>query len=245
MDYQKLVSNLLDYGQFVPSRMGDTREAVYGHVITRSGEVPKRLGFNKKLGYMELTQLLAGVYYPELIAEVAPNANHGLFTPQMAYGPRIADQMPRLVEVLRQEPGTRQAVLFVGKPEDGPTSNLPCTLTIQFLRRHGVLRCVVTMRSWDVIKGLPYDLTMFGGLHLVMAGILGDVAGELAVNAGSMHVYLEDAEKRPTNQFLRFDLRHDFRQWGDVVETAHTSLNPGTWDNGTPGYLREARDETS
>ena len=239
-DYAELVETVRNYGSIVPSRMGPTREKLGLQVVTIPGYIQQRHGFNKRLGYMELAQLLAGVYRPDYLARVAPNAQHGLFTPQMAYGPRALGQMTEIVRVLRNDPGTRQAVLFIGQRSDGPTSDLPCTVTIQFLRRAGFLHAIVSMRSWDLIKGLPYDLMMFGGLQMLVANVLGDEEGSLLVNAGSAHVYEEDFAKTPTPRRLAFSVDVGFSQWTDVTRTAHDFLSPDTWVDGCPPYLTEA-----
>lgn len=197
-DYTEMVADVARYGDRIPSRYGDTREVLGVAWRRHASAAVRRSGMNPKIGYMELCQLIAGVYDPAAIERVAPNAQHALFTEKMAYGPRLRDQIPRVMLALRNDPGTRQAVMFVGSEGDGPSPSLPCTCTIQFLLRGG-LQCVVSMRSWDLLKGLPYDLIMFGGLQQVVARCLGTGAGLLQVNAASAHIYLTDvaADKLP------------------------------------------------
>lgn len=184
-------------GSLVDSRYGQCYEVLGGRLVFPSGFLVTRQNINYSLGWMELLQLVAGVYNLRALMKVAPAADHSLFTEKMAYGPRIQSQVPEIIEKLKEDPNTRQAVLFVAKPEDGPTSDLPCTLTIQFLVRHGKLNAVVSMRSWDLCRGLPYDLMMFTGLLEIIGRCVGIRAGLVTVQAGSTHVYLDQMEKLP------------------------------------------------
>lgn len=193
--YERLVSDVLCEGFDTEVRGHSTRELLGTRVTFEPGELVTRKGVNRALGYMELLQLLAGVFDLDALKRVAPKAQHDLFTPQMAYGPRIKDQLLPVVEALYGDPTTRQAVLYVGSAANGPTSSLPCTETIQFLRRGGFLHTYVAMRSWDLVKGLTYDVVMFGGLAMAIAMILGDTAGPVTVTAGSAHIYAEDFAK--------------------------------------------------
>jgi thymidylate synthase len=141
------------------------------------------------------------------------------------------DQLDRIVDELGARASSRQAVLYVGRPWETCTDGLPCTSTIQFLRRLDGLHCVVSMRSWDLILGLPYDLMMFGGLQQVVAGCLGESLGDLIVTAGSAHVYLPAGaayEIHECDQRFRLPIEGrlvDYRAWvadallGDWVET--------------------------
>jgi hypothetical protein len=155
------------FGAEVPSRYGATLELPRPLNVTfDAGMLLSRPKINYGLGWMELLQLLAGIFDPKALVRMAPNAQHNLFTFQMAYGPRIYHRMPAIIMKLQEDPGTRQAVLFIGHPDDGPTSDLPCTISIQFLIRFGTMRANVSMRSWDLVKGMAYDVMMFGGLTL-------------------------------------------------------------------------------
>ncbi len=195
--YAELIRTLREGGFRIESRFGPAREVPSGKVRIVAGEFPLRDKININLGMMELLQLIAGTFDPAALRIVAPKAQHELFTEQMAYGPRVREQVPPLIEALRSDPWTRQAVLLVASPTDGPTSAQPCTTAIQFLLRRGQLDAHVSMRSWDAIRGLPYDLMMFGGLTQAVANCLGVVPGWVTVTAGSLHVYDQDEAIAP------------------------------------------------
>lgn len=211
MRYKDLVEQVVTDGRFVESRLGGTYEVAGLQVRTDAGTLVHRKGINYRLGWMEFLQLVAGVYDPERIKAVAPNADHTLFSEQSAYGPRVRAQLYLLLDHLAENPTSRQAVLYVAnRPEEACSSDMPCTETIQFLYRYGALETVVSMRSWDLIKGLAYDLVMFGGLAQVVANCLWKVGqtwvgtGELIVTAGSAHVYSSDILRVADNKFARW-----------------------------------------
>lgn len=252
--YDELINAVLDYNTpnvyTTESRMGPTTEVLGLQVRTSPNGLVHRSGINYRIGWMELVQLIAGIYDKSGMRRAAPNADHALFTEPMAYGPRLVlqsgeqpmascdwssirnpaivqslqqpaiDQLRRVLTELMDNRSTRQAVISIARPWELCSSDMPCTLSIQFLRRCGILHCVVTMRSWDLIKGLPYDLMMFGGLHQLMAHLCGAITGGLIVNAASAHVYEADVNRVPTNKIgafymPRFVTLAHYRAWAD------------------------------
>ena len=108
-----------------------------------------------------------------------------------AYGPHIGAQRPHVLETLRADPVSRQAVIEIPRPK-GPTKDEPCTLSLQFFLRQDLLHLLVTMRSSDVWLGIPYDVFSFTMLQNEMAGQLGVRRGWLSLNMGSSHLYQRD-----------------------------------------------------
>lgn len=231
--YPDLLQVISDIGIYQPSQHGITREVLLMQVISEAGELERRDNINYSIGYMEGMQLIAGVYNIAAMIEVAPNASHKLFTLPMAYGPRLATQMPNIVEKLRQDPDTRQAIAFIGKPEDGQTNNQPCTTTLQWLLRKDHVVCVGSMRSWDLIKGLPYDLMMFHMATAAVAHCLGVKPGPVCVTAGSGHIYERDAERKARMSSGRvLTIREDMpREWVALQSLAQEMVwNTQSWN---------------
>lgn len=112
-----------------------------------------------------------------------------------AYGPRMADQVTKVITVLRAHPESRQAVVQLWQESDLEHAfaldkrDLPCTLTMQFLKRGQELHMVVSMRSNDVWLGLPYDVFAFTCVQRLVAGSLGLVAATYTHMVGSLHLY--------------------------------------------------------
>lgn len=179
-------------GERVMSRYGSTRERLMTQLRFHPGDVVRRRGMNVNLGLMELLQFVGGYYDLTQIRVVAPRANLELFTAGMSYGLRTGLQLTDAVGRLRADPGTRQAIVMVNGSLDARESTPACTNSLQFFARVGELHTVVSMRSWDLLKGLPYDMVMFGGMAQAVAGYLGLDPGVVSVTAGSLHVYEQD-----------------------------------------------------
>ena len=121
-----------------------------------------------------------------------------------AYGPKIQDQLPYVVEKLTGDPFSRQAGLTIWRENPPATKDVPCTISIFFSIRDGLLHVHANMRSSDVWLGLPYDAFNFSMLgHLVCAHINqsdfskvhGSVRpGNLCITMTSSHLYDENRE---------------------------------------------------
>ena len=111
-----------------------------------------------------------------------------------AYGPRIIDQLPHVIRILRKDPESRQAIISIWKTSPPDSKDIPCTLSIQFLIRDSQLNCVVTMRSSDVWLGVPYDWFNFSMLSVYLIKLLqlNIKLGDCYFTAGSQHLYEEN-----------------------------------------------------
>ena len=120
--------------------------------------------------------------------EVAKFSDDGI-TFAGAYGPRLLPQWPWLLSLLRREPDTRQAAATIFTPTPASSRDVPCTLSLQLLRRDARLHAIVTMRSSDVWLGIPYDFFNFSMLLASCAAALEIDVGALTFNLGSSHLY--------------------------------------------------------
>jgi thymidylate synthase len=108
-----------------------------------------------------------------------------------AYGPMIRDQLHFVIDALNADKDTRQAVMTIWRPNPRPSKDIPCTVSVQFLIRDGLLHVVDTMRSSDLWLGWPYDIFNFSMLaryvicHLKQKPEL----GVIVLQAGSAHLY--------------------------------------------------------
>lgn len=115
-----------------------------------------------------------------------------------AYGKRIfssnglqGSPFDRIVQLLKNDPDSRQAVLSIHEPRDlyVQSKDIPCTCSLQFLIRQGRLYCITYMRSNDLYLGLPYDVFSFTMLQEMLANELGVEVGTYRHFVGSLHVY--------------------------------------------------------
>jgi thymidylate synthase len=115
-----------------------------------------------------------------------------------AYGPKIVAQLRYVVDTLKKDPDSRQAIISLWERNPRPSKDVPCTSLFQFMVRDGKLNMYVTMRSNDIIFGSNYDVPSFALIQLVVASCLGLPPGLLFHTANSLHLYethFELAEK--------------------------------------------------
>lgn len=200
--YGALVNDIYEQGAVVAPRGQKTYEVLDWvlEFTNPANTVLNGIGrdLNTRLMVVEQLQLLGGICATDLLREVAPNIGQfsegGHFAG--AYGPRIRAQLPRVVERLKADPDTRQAVMTIWDPaqdlyyEGGV--DYPCTVMLQFLIRDDKLLMHVTMRSNDVFWGLSYDAPTFAFLQLNVANTLGLEVGSYFHHAVSLHLYERD-----------------------------------------------------
>jgi thymidylate synthase len=178
----------------------------------------------RRVGYRfmaaEAAWILDGDDRVDSIAEYAPSVRR--FSDDGvkffgAYGPKLVDQAAYVIDALRRDPATRQAVVNIWRESPPATRDVPCTLSMQLVVRRGKLDAFVSMRSSDVWLGVPYDVFTFS---MVAAAILVESKidarlGTLYNYAASRHVYDRDvpgvdavlADPTPEFSYRPFDVR--------------------------------------
>ncbi|MEV4033688.1 thymidylate synthase [Streptomyces umbrinus] len=123
-----------------------------------------------------------------------------------AYGPRMrnwagdVDQLHRVVEILKEDPDSRRAVIQLYDPAQDAAGHkdVPCTLGFSFHLRAGRLHMSTSMRGQDVWIGLPYDLFFYTTLQELVASWLDAALGDFHHHVSSLHIYehhLDQAEE--------------------------------------------------
>ena len=88
-----------------------------------------------------------------------------------AYGSKIIDQLPYVLDILEKDQDTRQAVLNIWRENPRSSKDIPCTLSLQFFLRKASdklwLHTVATMRSNDIYLGTPYDSFNFSAILFI------------------------------------------------------------------------------
>jgi len=206
-------TSLLGSKKFVTTSKGKTVESI-GAILSlknpraRLSSSETRLRLFSALG--EIVWYLAGSDDRDLIAHyIRYYAGTKLANGRVpgAYGPRLFgtapnDQIAKVIEVLKQRPTSRRAVVQLYRAEDlalsvGATStsellDVPCTCTLQFLIRVEALQLLVNMRSNDAYMGLPHDIFCFTMLQELVARALDTEPGAYFHIVGSLHLYEED-----------------------------------------------------
>lgn len=128
-----------------------------------------------------------GYYNKQMLAYLNPQT--GAF--DGAYGPRLLRQYDYVLDLLKRDPDTRQAILNINQEVDKhETLDVPCTIALQFLLRDNKLHMVAYMRSNDLLWGTPYDVNGFCFLLEAFAYWLGVEVGTYTHVAGSLHYYI-------------------------------------------------------
>ena len=236
--YVDLVQHVLKYGKEVAPRGMKTREIE--DAIIRIDDVYNTLplgvgrGTVPGIGAVEACQLIAGASTPKLVIAIGPQfANYtednGLF--HGAYGIRTQSQYAPVVERLKADPDTRQAVVTIWNPELDLLANkrdYPCTILHQFRIRNNKLNMSVYMRSNDVWLGAAYDFFQFTRVQLAIASILGIEPGTYHHHVGSLHIYEQHYDSAE-------NLKHTYEpyekipamvgnSWGEVSDFAMDAL---------------------
>jgi thymidylate synthase len=101
------------------------------------------------------------------------------------------NQWSRAIDLLRDDPDTRRAVIsFQGSADTSlQGKDVACATSLQFLVRNHALHAVVNMRSNDGVWGLPYDLFVFTMFQELMAISLNLSLGHYNHTASSLHIY--------------------------------------------------------
>lgn len=107
-----------------------------------------------------------------------------------SYGPRIKRRWNEVLDLLRVDRDSRQAVIPIfGQAHSYRSKDVPCTLDLQLLDRDDQLNMIVTMRSSDIWLGLPYDIFNFTMLLNMAAAQRHLKVGWLKMFLGSSHLY--------------------------------------------------------
>lgn len=202
--YVDLVQHVLRYGKEVSPRGMKTREIE--DAVVRIDDVYNTLplgigrGTVPGIGAVEACQLLSGLSTPDLVIAIGPQfknyaEDNGLF--HGAYGLRTQDQYEPIVERLKADPDSRQAVVTIWDPKLDllpQKRDYPCTILHQFRIRDNKLNMSVYMRSNDVWLGAAYDFFQFTRVQIAMASVLGIKPGRYTHHVGSLHIYEQHYE---------------------------------------------------
>jgi thymidylate synthase len=111
-----------------------------------------------------------------------------------------SSQWDTVKNILTEDSASRRAVLYFADAFQNArviAQNVSCAISLQFISRNGKLDAIASMRSNDVMLGLPYDVFLFTMLQEMMAVELKLELGVYHHFAGSLHLYdyhLETAE---------------------------------------------------
>lgn len=201
--YRSRISHILQHGSLVTPRGISVIEQI-GAWATYDCLYPvvtlKERRLNYAFMFAEAAWILSGSDelnriepYMRRIARFSDNGT----TLSGAYGPPFRAQLPYVIDALMRDRDTRQAVMTLWRQSPGPSRDIPCTVSIQFLIRNMQLHAVIFMRSSDVLLGLPYDMFTFAMMtHFVALFLPKTISvGNNTIFIGSSHAYNLDYDK--------------------------------------------------
>lgn len=202
--YHATLNAIVADGQVVHPRGHGTRELLGTtlHLSDASRNIVLNRWRNLNYRFMaaEFAWIASGSALVEHIvpfnSKLLPFSDNGI-TFVGAYGPMWIEQFPYVLDTLTHDGNSRQAVVSIWRPRPGPSADVPCTLTWQFLIRDGKLHMVTNMRSNDAWLGLPYDLFTFTSLQRLVASVIDMPVGSYTHHVGSLHLYDEHIELVP------------------------------------------------
>jgi len=194
--YRKALDYVLAFGETVEPRQQTTRETRSASLVLHQPERNIITIPGRKLNYHYMVaEFLAILTGQNEVAMFAPyNENVYQFSDDGiyfygAYGPKFVEQLQYVLAVLSNDYASRQAVINIWRERPGPSRDVPCTLSLQYMVRNGCLEAFTTMRSNDLWWGFPYDLYVFTQLQNYIASMLGLKAGRYHHNVNSLHIY--------------------------------------------------------
>ena len=252
----KGIRYLVDNGSRQPSRNGDTLEGlepvatVFENPSNYVLKEPDRKE-NPFLHFFEGLWVLSGrndlslpTFFVPRFAEYSDND----VTLNAAYGFRMRrtweDQLEAVVEILREDPSSRQAVIQLWDPYDltHPTKDKACNMSMVFKIRNGILGKFVDMvvynRSNDIIWGLyGSNVVTFSMLLEYVSGMIGLPNGCYTHVSNSYHVYVNGPGGKIFARLLRK------KKWNyEIYNPSSVALTPNfvLWEGGWNG-LDDAR----
>lgn len=245
-----LMENLVEYGETFDSRAGSTKELTFIGITLRNPwqreiVVPSRKA-NIAAQIVETMWVLSGRNDIAALLPYLPRAadfSDDGKTWRSGYGPRLrnymgVDQLAYVVETLRANPSSRQAVCTIWDPtvDTEPGRDLACNNWLTFSCRGGVLDLMVGIRSndamwgWSGINAFEWSVVLE-----VVSGMTGLEMGQLHFAVTSFHLYeqhWEKAHKLAVEQLKddyedspRFDINFEGRGLRDGIQELDHLLN--------------------
>ncbi|AHK22230.1 Thymidylate synthase 2 [Candidatus Hepatoplasma crinochetorum Av] len=106
------------------------------------------------------------------------------------------DQLKEALKLLKENPNSRRIIISAWNPNDVDKMLLPpCHAFFQFYVIDGKLSCQLYQRSADLFLGVPFNITSYSILTILIAHHLGLKAKEFIHTLGDFHIYKNHIEQ--------------------------------------------------
>lgn len=114
------------------------------------------------------------------------------------------DQISEIINSLKKNPDSRRHIVSAWNVAHINYMALPpCHLLYQFYVAENKLSCQMSIRSWDVFLGGPFNIASYALLTMMIAQVCDLQLGEFIISSGDTHLYtnhLEQAKLQLTRQ---------------------------------------------
>ena len=105
------------------------------------------------------------------------------------------DQLQGVIEEIKKNPNSKAMLVSAWNPSQIKEMRLPpCHAFFQFNVTKDKLRCQLYQRSSDVFLGLPFNISQYALLTMMIGQVTGYEARELIVTTGDTHLYKNHLE---------------------------------------------------
>ena len=109
---------------------------------------------------------------------------------------KLIDQVSDAIQQIKETPESRRIIVSawnVGELEE--MALMPCHAFFQFYVNEGKLSCQLYQRSADAFLGVPFNISSYSILTLMIAQVCGLQPGEFVWSGGDCHLYLNHLEQ--------------------------------------------------
>lgn len=212
--YLDLMQHVLDNGTVKEDRTGTGTKSVFGHQMRFDLSEGFPVCTTKKLHLKsiihELLWFLSGDTNIKYLKEngvriwdewadengdLGPVYGHQWRSWPTADGHNI-DQITNVVEKIKSDPDDRRLIVCswnVG--EIGKMALPPCHCFFQFYVADGKLSCQLYQRSADIFLGVPFNISSYALLTMMVAQVCGLKPGDFVHTLGDAHLYLNHIDQ--------------------------------------------------
>jgi thymidylate synthase len=116
----------------------------------------------------------------------------------------VVDQISQLIDTIKNNPDSRRMIVNAWNVgELNEMALTPCHCLFQFYVADGKLSCQLYQRSADTFLGVPFNISSYALLTMMIAQVCGLEAGEFIHTFGDVHLYnnhLEQAKLQLTRE---------------------------------------------
>jgi thymidylate synthase len=109
---------------------------------------------------------------------------------------RNIDQVSEVIESIKENPNSRRHIVSAWNVSELDEMALPpCHVMFQFYVANGELSCQLYQRSADIFLGVPFNITSYAMLLMMVAQVTGLKPAEFVHTLGDAHIYNNHIEQ--------------------------------------------------